>query len=253
MPHVLRHTFTALFLVASTAAATDDAPPPEWGYKGADGPSHWGGLALDYPYLECRFGKLQSPIDIGLAKTAALPPIEFNYGPAPLRIINTGHSIQVNLPPGSFISVGGKRYELVQFHFHHPSETKLAGARLPLEMHLVHKDADGKLAVVAVLFATGKDNPLLDELFHYMPLEKGKEMSPDGVTVSVAGLLPDNRAYYTFPGSLTTPPCTEDVTWFVMRTPVWLSEHDVARFAQAYHFNARPTQPVNGRLVQMTE
>jgi len=134
MRHVLRHAFAALFLVASTAAAADDAPPPEWSYKGANGPSHWGGLALDYPYLECRFGKLQSPIDIGLAKTAALPPIEFNYGPAPLRIINTGHSIQVNLPPGSFISVGGRRYELVQFHFHHPSETKLGGAHLPLDI-----------------------------------------------------------------------------------------------------------------------
>jgi carbonic anhydrase len=253
MRHALRHAFVALVLLVSARVAADDAPPPEWGYKGPDGPSHWAALADHYPYQECRTGKLQSPIDIGAAKRAALPPIEFNYGPAPLRIINNGHSVQVNLPPGSFITVGGKRYELVQFHFHHPSETKLSGAHLPLEMHLVHKDADGQLAVVAVLFSPGKENPVLDQLFHYIPLETGKEMSPDGVTVDAAGLLPDNRAYYTFAGSLTTPPCTEGVTWFVLRTPVWVSEHDVARFAQAYHFNARPTQPLNGRVVQMTE
>jgi carbonic anhydrase len=250
MRNVLRQTLISLVLLASARAAADGADA-HWGYQGATGPSHWAGLSTDFQ--ECKIGKFQSPIDIRGAKMAALPPIEFSYQAAPLHIINNGHTIQVNVPPGSFITVGGKRYELVQFHFHHPSETKLGGQAFPLELHLVHKDADGKLAVVGVLLADGKANPTLAGLFRYIPKEKEKESAPDGVTVDANGMLPTNRAYYTFPGSLTTPPCSEEVTWYVLRTPVRVSKHEVGSFAAEYPLNARPDQPLNGRPVQMTK
>ena len=250
MRHLLRQTVLSLILLSSARALADDAPPA-WGYKGATSPSHWAGLSTDFQ--ECKIGKVQSPIDIRGAKMADLPAIEFNYQAEPLHIINNGHTIEINVPPGSFITVGGKRYELVQFHFHHPSETKLGGQGFPLELHLVHKDADGKLAVVGVLMANGSANPVLANIFKYLPTEKGKESAPDGVGVDPTKLLPTNRAYYTFPGSFTTPPCTEGVTWFVLRTPVHVSKHEVASFAALYPLNARPDQPLNGRLVQMTK
>jgi carbonic anhydrase len=247
---LLRHTLASLLLVASAGAAADETAPA-WGYQGAGAPPHWAALSPDYQ--QCKAGKLQSPIDIRGAKMAALAPLEFSYQTTPLHILNNGHTIEVKAPPGSFLTVGGKRYELVQFHFHHPSETKLGGHGFPLELHLVHKDADGKLAVVAILLADGKANPTLAGLFKYLPKEKGGELSPDGVTIDVNGLLPTNRAYYTFSGSLTTPPCSEGVTWFVLRTPVRVSKHEVSSFAHAYPLNARPTQPLNGRSVQMTK
>ncbi|MGO8968610.1 MAG: carbonic anhydrase [Myxococcaceae bacterium] len=227
------------------------AAAPSWSYNGATGPTHWAGLNADYQV--CKLGKFQSPIDIRGAKAAPLPPIEFSYQAAPLHIINNGHSIQVNVPSGSFITVGGTRYELVQLHFHHPSENELNGRKFPMELHLVHKDAGGKLAVVGVLLANGKANSVIAELWKYIPKEKEKESAPDGVTVDPSGLLPTNRAYYSFPGSFTTPPCSEEVTWLLLRTPGTASKQEVATFAADYPDNARPVQPLHGRTVQMSQ
>ncbi len=184
---------------------------------------------------------------------AALPPLEFSYKPGPLKIVDNGHTIEVFIPPGSFITVGGKRYELLQFHFHHPSENKLNGRAFPLELHLVHQDAEGKLAVVGVLLADGKANSVIAEIWKYLPKEKDKESAPDGVTVDPSGLVPANHAYYTFAGSLTTPPCSEEVTWFLLRTPGTVDKPEVKAFATEYPDNARPPQPLNGRTVQMSK
>ncbi len=249
MRHVRRQTLVSLLILAAPASADEGATA--WSYQGATGPGHWAALTSDYQ--DCKLGKFQSPIDVRGAKVAELPAIEFSYQAAPLHIINTGHSIQVNVPDGSFITVGGKRYGLTQFHFHHPSESKLHGQGFPLELHLVHASADGKGAVVAVLMADGKANPALAELWKYIPKQTGKENAPDGVTVDPSALLPANRAYFTFPGSLTTPPCTEDITWFLLRTPVSVSKQEVGVFAAEYPLNARPVQPLNGRLLQMTK
>ena len=198
---------------------------------------------------------MQSPIDIrdSVAKKGDLPAIVFDYKPSPLRIVDNGHTIQVNFAPGSFITVQGKRYELVQFHFHKPSEEKINGKSADMVAHLVHKDADGKIAVVAVLLKTGKTNNLVEALWKSLPSEKEKEAAVEGVQVNAADLLPDKKAaYYTFTGSLTTPPCSEDVTWFVLKTPSSISNTEVARFAQLYPMNARPTQPLNGREIRTT-
>ncbi len=222
-----------------------------WSYGGSTGPAHWAALKADYQ--QCKVGKHQSPINIRGAKTASLPPIEFAYQAAPLKIVDNGHTIQVNVPAGSYITLGGKRFELVQFHFHHPSENEVNGRKFPMELHLVHQDAEGKLAVVGVLLAEGKANPVVAELWKYLPKEKDKESTPEGVTVDPSGLLPANRAYYTYAGSFTTPPCTEDVTWLLLRTPGTLSKPEVATFAAQFPNNARPVQPLNGRTVEQSK
>lgn len=225
-----------------------------WSYSGDTGPAHWAAVEADYG--ACGLGKLQSPIDIrdSVATKGALPAIAFDYKPSALKIIDNGHTIQVNYAPGSFITVEGKRYELVQFHFHKPSEEKINGKHADMVAHLVHKDGDGNLAVVAVLLKSGQPNRLVETLWKNLPRQKEKEVAVESVEVNAADLLPANRtAYYTFAGSLTTPPCSEGVTWFVMKSPSSVSSGEVARFAQLYPMNARPTQPLNGREIRVTQ
>jgi carbonic anhydrase len=220
-----------------------------WSYKGETGPTHWG--AMEKEFESCGVGKVQSPIDIKTksAKASDLPAIEFAYQPSPLRIIDNGHTVQVNYAPGSSITVDGKRYELLQFHFHHPSEEEIDGKHSDMVAHLVHKDAGGNLAVVAVLLKKGSANPLVGTLWKNIPKEKGKEAQVDAVTINVADLLPEKRGYYTFQGSLTTPPCSEGVRWFVLKSPTTVSAEQVAGFGKLYAMNARPVQPLNGREI----
>jgi len=225
-----------------------------WTYQGSTGPEKWG--ALEGEFSACGLGKTQSPIDIrdSDAVRSDLPPIVFDYKPSPLKIIDNGHTVQINYAPGSTMSVLGKQYELQQFHFHKPSEEKLNGKRADMVAHLVHKDRDGNLAVIAVLLRDGQPNRLIDTLWKNVPRAKEKEVSVPGVEINAADLLPPNAsAYYTFTGSLTTPPCSEGVTWFVLKAPGSVSKDEVARFARLYPMNARPTQPLNGREVRVSE
>lgn len=222
-----------------------------WGYSGPSAPQQWG--SLDPAFSTCKLGKHQSPIDIHGAKAADLPAIQFDYKPSPLKVIDNGHTIQVNYAPGSTIDVGGSRYELVQFHFHHPSEEKVNGKAHPMVAHLVHKNAEGKLAVVAVLLDKGGSSEVIDAIWKNLPKEKEKEATVAGVTIDVAKLLPANRGYYAFEGSLTTPPCSEDVRWLVLKTPVKIASAQVAAFGKLYPMNARPTQPLNGRALQASK
>ena len=201
-----------------------------WAYKGHGGPSEWGSLNPEFG--ACKLGKLQSPIDIRGAKAADLPAIKFDYKPSALKIIDNGHTIQVNYAPGSSIDVGGARYELLQFHFHRPSEEKINGKSYAMVAHLVHRNAAGKLAVVAVLLDKGGASELIDSLWKNIPREKEKETAVAGVTIDAAKLLPENKAYYTFQGSLTTPPCSEGVTWLVLKSPLKIADGQIAAFAQ---------------------
>jgi carbonic anhydrase len=223
---------------------------PHWSYEGAAGPAKWGTLEKDFS--ACGSGKAQSPIDIrdDAATKATLPPINFDYKASTLKIIDNGHTIQVNYAPGSFITVGGKQYELVQFHFHKPSEEHLNGKSYDMEAHLVHRDQQGHLAVVAVLLSTAGANPLIQTLWDNLPKKKETESVMNAVKINVANLLPTSKAYYTYVGSLTTPPCTEGVTWFVLKNPTMISADEIARFAKSYPMDARPVQPLNGREVK---
>jgi carbonic anhydrase len=251
---MLRFGRAVRVLVASASGLSASVCPADeqahWSYSGATGPEKWS--TLEHDFGSCALGKTQSPIDIRdvEAREADLPAIDFAYQASPLKIIDNGHTIQVNYAPGSFISVGGRRYELVQFHFHKPSEEKLNGKGYDMVAHLVHKDSDDKLAVVAVLLENGKTNPLIDTLWSHFPTQTNQETVVGSANIDVADLLPDNHAYYTFTGSLTTPPCTEGVTWLVLQHPSAVSAAQVARFGSLYPMNARPVQPVNGRAIQ---
>lgn len=239
-------TLAALMLL-STSASTQDHKSGHWGYNGAEGPSHW--AELNPEFALCGSGHQQSPIDIRNVRKADLPPIQVDYKPSPLHIIDNGHTIMINYAPGSFIRVGDKRYALKQFHFHRPSEERIHGKAYDMSVHLVHADEQGNLAVVAVLLKRGPDNPLVHELWSDLPKEKEHEEQLDNIQINAKSLLPSALDYYTFPGSLTTPPCTENVTWFVLEYPVTLSAAEVQRFEKLYRHNARPTEPLYDRVV----
>jgi carbonic anhydrase len=222
--------------------------PPHWAYDGREGPKHWG--ELDPAYAACSNGHMQSPINIANARQADLPPLQFNYTAVPLRIVDNGHTIMVNYAPGSTLTVGDKTYTLKQFHFHHPSEEHINGKRYDLVAHLVHADVEGHLAVVAILFRKDPTPaPLLDTLWKNRSPEKGKVVEDSSVSINVKDLLPPSAGYYTFAGSLTTPPCTEGVTWYVLKTPVDISTSQLDVFAKLYMHNNRPIQPTNHREV----
>jgi len=232
----------AALLLAGRAQQHDAV---HWSYSGSSGPNAWGDLKPEFAL--CKTGQHQSPINIHHAQKADLKPIQFQYRPSPLRIIDNGHTIMINYAAGSYITIDGKRYELKQFHFHRPSEERIAGTAYDMSAHLVHADEKGNLAVVAVLLKSGHPNALIQELWKRVPKEKEKEVS-DNVQIDATALLPQDHGYYTFPGSLTTPPCSENVTWYVLKTPVTVSAAEVEQFERLYH-NARPPQPLNGRIV----
>ena len=247
--NAIRVMLIPFLVVAAGSASFAQAEGKHWSYGKHGGPAEWG--EVDPAFASCQLGKLQSPIDIRDAKVADLPAIKFDYQPAPLRVIDNGHTIQVNYPPGSSIDVGGTRYELVQFHFHRPSEEKVDGKAHAMVAHLVHKGADGKLAVVAVLLDKGVDNPTIDTIWSHLPKQKEKEVAAP-VTIDAARLLPSDKGYYTFEGSLTTPPCSEGVRWFVLKKPMTLTTGELTAFGKIYPMNARPDQPLNGRTVETT-
>ncbi|MBO9716282.1 MAG: carbonic anhydrase [Pseudoxanthomonas sp.] len=238
-------------LAAGAAIASEHAP--HWTYQGETGPTHWSSMAPEFG--ACSTGHAQSPIDIhaGTSDSGELPDIQFAYHPAPLRLIDNGHTVQVDYAPGSFIEVGGHRYQLVQFHFHKPSEESIDGKHYAMVAHLVHKDSDGRLAVVAVPLAPGAANPMVATLWKNLPARKEAEVEPKGVQIDASDLLPADHDYYTYMGSLTTPPCSEGVTWFVLKNPSTLSASEIGRFAAVYPMNARPVQPLNGRVVQASD
>ena len=227
--------------------AQEHQPAHTWDYGDALGPSHWNELKPEF--ATCKNGHQQSPIDIRSTKKTDLPPIHFAYKPSPLHIIDNGHTVMVNYNPGSFMSVGDKKYVLKQFHFHRPSEEKVNGTGFDMTVHLVHEDDHGMLAVVAVLLEKGRDNPFLHELWKHIPKEKGKETFFDNMQIDLSQILPADRGYYKFSGSLTTPPCSENVMWYVLKHPTTLSAEEIDRFSQVYRDNARPTQPLYDRIV----
>jgi carbonic anhydrase len=238
---------STLSLIGLPVLSSAQEHPPHWAYEGNEGPEEWG--KLDSSYAACSIGQTQSPIDIKDAKKANLPALKFSYHAVPLNIIDNGHTIQVNYAPGSTLTVGDRVYTLKQFHFHHPSEEHVKGKEFPLVAHLVHSDADGHLAVVAVLFELGRANPLISTLWKNIPSEKEKPQDIPSVSIQVQGLLPAKLGYFTYAGSLTTPPCSEGVSWYVLNSYATLSHQQVAAFAKIYPKNARPIQPTNAREI----
>ncbi len=220
-----------------------------WGYDDETGPAHWGDMK--HEFTTCKTGKQQSPINISSAHSASLPAITFSYQATPLNMVNNGHTIQVNYAPGSHITVAGKQYELLQFHFHSPSENEIDGKPADMVAHLVHKAADGQLGVIGVLMKKGSRNPLIEKLWKHLLTHEG-EYSKAAIKINVEDLLPADRAYYHYSGSLTTPPCSEGVNWMVLKNTVDVSVAQTGAFTNIFHKSTRPVQPLNGRQIEVS-
>jgi carbonic anhydrase len=220
-----------------------------WSYNGAGGPASWSALKPEFAL--CGTGQRQSPIDIRGGLSVDLEPVRFDYQASRFAVIDNGHTVQVNVGSGNSIEVGGKRFELVQFHFHRPSEERIDGRQFEMSVHLVHKDEQGRLAVVGLLFDKGPPQPVLQKVWNNLPLEKNEEAQAR-VPLELADLLPADRRYFTYMGSLTTPPCSEGVQWIVMRQPVTLTQEQIDIFARIYPMNARPVQSASGRRIMQS-
>ncbi len=218
-----------------------------WGYSGHEGPEHWG--ELDPKYAPCSEGRNQSPVNLTGMIESELPPIAINYQSGGNEILNNGHNVGVNYKPGSTITVEGNEFELKQFHFHAPGENTIEGRSYPMEAHFVHTDKEGRLAVISVMFKTGEKNAELEKAWAHMP-EKAGEKNALPKSVDGDNLLPKDRDYYRFSGSLTTPPCSEGVLWLVMKNFDTASKEQIDKFAHTMHHpNNRPVQPLNSRAI----
>jgi len=235
---------------AASAGGGHGGGEVHWSYEGEGGPQAWGKLKPDFN--ACAIGKRQSPINIEDGSTLQGPaePVQFAYSPSNASVVNNGHTIQVDVQGDNSITVRGSNYRLLQFHFHTPSEEQINYKRFPMVAHLVHKNNEGQLAVVAVLLEDGAANPVIDKVWTYMPLDSGDRVRMPQGLLNLTELLPTDQRYYQFMGSLTTPPCTEGVLWMVLKQPVNISKAQYKLFTQLYPNNARPVQPVNGRPVR---
>jgi carbonic anhydrase len=241
----------AFYALGSATSFAATAQAGHWSYSGPHGAAHW--AELDPAYEACGKGQEQSPIDIRNARVEALPDLQFSYGKVSPSIVNNGHTVQVNVPEGQFLQVGDHRYQLVQFHFHTPSEERVEGKASAMVGHLVHRDAQGKLAVVAVLIQPGKANAAFESILSHLPARAGETLTVEGLQVDLAALLPASRRYYDFEGSLTTPPCSEGVHWMVLADPVTVSAKAVESFRKIYAANARPIQSLHKRVVRVSK
>ncbi len=236
-------------IIMNSRANSENVPPRtenvEWGYEAENEPEVWGRLSPEF--VLCAEGTHQSPIDLANPKAAKLPAVIFNYRPTALSIRNNGHTIEAGFSAENWIEVGGARYELLQFHFHAPGEHTVAGKSFDMEMHLVHQDENGTLSVIGVLIEQGAENAAFAPLWYHLPAVPGAAHSSEAVTINAEDLLPGARHAYRYDGSLTTPPCSEGVKWFVLTTPVELSEAQIAAFRAIIHGNNRPTQSLGRR------
>ena len=260
----VRSTFllilSAAVQLAECGGGASVQPPPaslgngqhhaHWAYSGDEGPEHWG--ALDPSFGACRGGIEQTPIDLPASATPAqLPELVFSYAPTPLAILNNGHTVQAKATGESTLSLGGETYTLVQMHAHAPSEHTIAGQHTDLELHLVHKNARGALAVVGILFRRGEPSRVLAPWFDAAPSEVTVDAKSIDATLHLEQLVPRDPGYDTYPGSLTTPPCSEGVRWFVLLDPMQASQAQIEHFIAATGGGVtnRPVQPVGTRVV----
>ena len=232
------------FCMATPGAASEKA---HWGYSGEGGPEHWG--SLDPKFSACSEGKNQSPVDLTGMIESELTPISFNYAAGGNEVLNNGHAIQVNYSAGSTITVDGHAFELKQFHFHSPSENTIEGKSFPMEAHFVHADKNGNLAVVALMYNVGDKNEELEKAWGMMPEKAGDKNALSSI-IDANALLPADKDYYRFNGSLTTPPCSEGVWWLVLKNESSVSKEQLDKFTHVMHEpNNRPVQPLNARPV----
>lgn len=220
-----------------------------WSYAGEGGPENWG--ELEAAYQACGLGKEQSPINLTNGMPTDLANIQFSYEESEITILNNGHAVQVNYDEGSSIVANGSTYNLLQFHFHTPSEHSVGGLLYPAELHLVHANSDGQLAVVGVLVEEGAENDTFAAIWNNLPSEQS-EAESIGLKINAADMLPENQIIYRYNGSLTTPPCSEQVLWSVMQDPIEMSFEQISAFSDLFaHDTNRPIQPLNNRTLHL--
>jgi carbonic anhydrase len=213
-----------------------------WGYEGEMNPARWGDA-----FPTCSTGRSQSPVDIRGPFDKATQKLKVEYNPMPLKVLNNGHTLQVNADPGNRLVIDGEAFDLLQFHFHRPSEERLDGKPAAMVAHFVHKNAAGKLVVLGVLLAEGRENAVVRSIWSNAPRAESAEVVIPGVAISPALMIPGKLDYFSYEGSLTTPPCTEGVTFYILKSPGSLSREQVEAFP--FKLNARPVQPLNGRRI----
>jgi carbonic anhydrase len=239
---------TGAVVACPTCRTLADTANSVWSHAGPTGPEHW--AELDRKFAACGSGTQQSPIDLAGAIRADLAPLDFAYGSVPVEVDDVGHTMEMKVPPGHVVRLAGDAFTLIQFHFHAPSEHRIDGRAFPMEAHFVHRGEAGTLAVVAVMLAEGANSQEYAPLFAGLPpATNGSPGDAGSAVIALASLLPGERGYYRYAGSLTTPNCAETVTWLVLRQPVALGTSQIARFTANYPNNARPLQPVNRRFV----
>lgn len=218
-----------------------------FGYGPANGPETWGRLADKYAL--CEKGDMQSPIDLAGANAIGNVALAVDYEAGPLTVSNKGLTVQADFAPGSAMTSGGMTFNLIQIHFHTPSEHAISGKRYPLTGHFVHATEDGKLGVLGVMFEEGDANPELAKILAAVPNEKSEPATITGQSIDPNGMLPADRSIYRYMGSLTTPPCSEGVNWHVLREPITASEDQIEAFEELMGDSARPVRAFNNRLV----
>ena len=248
-------SIATLFLATGCASHSVKAEHSEsshhkahWGYTGDVSPSHWGDL--NEKFTMCKQGQVQTPINIIPTDDKDLTSLNLDYTTSSLNVVNNGHTVQVNIKNGSSVTLDGEKYELKQFHFHTPSENNINGNSYPLEAHFVHATKDGKLAVIAVMFQEGKSNPILEKIWKKFPLEENHTVTIDLDNNDIKAIMPSDKDYYKFMGSLTTPPCSESVKWNVYKKVMNISKEQVREFYNIFgHTNNRPLQNTNHRTI----
>ena len=218
-----------------------------WGYEGAGGPAHWGGIKQ--AFKACAAGRNQSPINIESAEAGHLAPLSVHYKVSLIEMVNNGHTVQANYGKGSYITLGAERYDLLQFHFHTPSEHRIAGRSFPMEIHFVHRNKRGQLAVVGVLATFGDYNLAAREIWDRLPARAHTKSAKTRALMNARDLLPDDTKYFRYSGSLTTPPCSEKVNWVVLQKPIHFSDAQIAKLHRIIGMNARPAQARNSRYL----
>ena len=249
----MRTIFFAFFLLSFAAVAVAQNEP-DWTYQGKTGTLNWG--KLNPAYRTCARGREQSPVDMRSARLdTTLQPIQFHYLAGPVTLANNGRTVVATVNPGSYIVAAGVRYDLISYEFHHPSEHTLKGDFSDMEIDMLHRSADGKTAIVAVRLSegnTGFANATLATLWQHLPMRTGQSEKIADM-VNPGGLLPSDRAYWTYMGSQLEPPCSEGVRWYVFEQEVSISRRQYDAFAALYPMNTRPVQSLNGRRIQATE
>jgi carbonic anhydrase len=255
MRNILNFVFPVIIILSVFSSCGDDSSKTtdcddvHWTYTEKEGPEHWADLCTDYS--SCG-GKTQSPIDIiDAAHDSTLTPIIFNYTTTKTHIVNNGHTVQFNCDAGSKLTINGTEYDLLQFHFHGLSEHKVAGKHFPLEVHFVNMASDNNYAVIGVFFEEGFENALFSSYLSHFPHKK--DAYDADTEIDLSSLFPTNKSYYNYSGSLTTPPCSEIVNWYVLKNTVTASAEQITEFQEVLHKNYRPVQPVNEREIKIFE